>query len=165
MIRAKLYNKTVMTLLCAYEQGELRLSECPTCAVGTLCGGRSIWAFLFMTCDGTQLVHNMPSIPFAELRPYKSLDGIGFETERLRGDATELVKSTGYTIDELARIEFAFEEDAPDLFDIDIVEYKEALKHGLGRVLKVLKGIHKVSDDEHAKLITTLNGIYSPVEP
>lgn len=128
------FNETVSILVMAYMNDELRHQDCEACVVGNLCGGSSLWRFLFMTCEtGTQAPTTISNI---------WLRTLGFESvDELLSAANNLCLSTGYTVDQLAKIEFAF-ESTPKVEDED-----EWMFNGLMAVVSVLAEIHGVSLD------------------
>lgn len=170
MNRPELYHESTNTLLDAYNEDKLFYGRCDACAVGNVCMNASIktginnnaWGALFMTVDGEQIM-------------FDSFHRFIYLMDRNIGqvDAPErLIAATGYTIEELAQIEFAFEtarpEDAPYLTpdgpeDFRLMkEYKQE-KHyqflGLTAVLKVLEEIHEVNKEDSEKSQTRLETI------
>lgn len=130
------FNHTVNVLVKAYFEGELEHGDCAKCAVGNIVheatelpygdehscitGTSAIWKALFFTYQGTQLKAQ-----------------IGYEKERK--PAIAAIKMTGYTVKELARVEFAFEtaegeNSSPDNW----------MFNGLMAVVDVLADIHKI---------------------
>lgn len=128
------FNETVSILVKAYMNDELRHQDCQACVVGNLCGGNWLWRFLFMTCEsGIQAPTTINSI---------WLRTIGFESvDELLSAANNVCLSTGYTVEQLAKIEFAF-ESTPRVEDED-----EWMFNGLMAVVSVLAEIHGVSLD------------------
>lgn len=154
MNRPELYQKTINVLLDAYNNGELSHGVCSCCAVGNICKESSnelgisndMWSFLFVTsCDE------------GFYKPTKSI----FSTCSKIEQALILIKDTGYTVEELTKIEWAFETAIP----IEKREYytklktKEGQYMGLCAVLEVLKQIHEKEEIVEAK--ERLDAIYS----
>ena len=124
MKRPELYKKTVDILFNAYFNDMLRHGFCGACAVGNI-----IKANVGIVSDNWYYV-------IEEKRSGRSSQIADPEIAR-----TE-INSTGYTINELAKIEAAF-EGAPG--------WKEDyMFNGLVAVLEVLKEIHEVGEEEAA---------------
>lgn len=135
MNREELYKKTVDVLFQAYFKDELVHQSCGACAVGNICEEASLktgiqnnmWYPLFYTkVGGTEQVRDAWKSYLVENR------------EEYREKATKLCEATGYTVDELARIEFAFESAPTGRTNEDW------MFSGLEAVLEVLKDIHDV---------------------
>lgn len=137
MNRPELYQKTVDVLLDAYNSRELKHALCTACAVGNICKeasqitgiSKGAWSVLFATTT--------------------SLVQMEYESESLKESvyaAYKLINATGYTKQELMKIEYAFEKEG----------YSDNQYPGLCRVLDVLKEIHEteqeVSNDNQVKL-------------
>jgi len=137
-----LFDKTLNILVKAYLNNTLQHGHCRVCAVGNLiaanCGykftnasvavldwenGISRWGNVFYTYDGKQLQ----------------------DLSKYRGEAKKQIDSTGYSVKELSRIEFAFETAPKGNSD------EEWMYTGLMAVLSVLQEIHEVSKEEAAK--------------
>lgn len=133
--RTELYHETVEVLYDAYFKDELKHGNCKACAVGNICKKASSltgimneeWNVFF--CTSRRGDH------YEQRRSFHRT-GLLFE------DAKKLISNTGYRIIELADIEFAFE--SADKGDSD----EDWMFNGLAAVLKVLKQIHEVQDDE-----------------
>lgn len=144
------FDKTVSILVAAYLVGELQHEDCKKCVVGNLCGGKSEWQYLFMTDPRNYIQH---ARQISELRE----SVLGKRREQILQEAQDLCLSTGYTIDELKRIEFAFETapgfkdnlDDPLEYDDDGIPIEEQnedwMFNGLMAVVDVLADIHGVS--------------------
>lgn len=127
MNRPELFQKSVDTLLDAYNKKDIRHANCSACAVGNLLLDVAVekdipnnsWAHIFMyrTDKNEQVLHNKEDVS---------------ETDYELG--MTLINSSGYTVEELMKIEYAF-ETAGDKKD---EQYK-----GLCAVLEVLKEIHE----------------------
>lgn len=136
------FHETVGILVKAYMNNELKHQDCQACVVGNLCGGSVLWRFLFMTDEtGKQRPTEFDNF----WRKYLHFDS----KELLLEEATNVCLSTGYTIDQLARIEYAF-ETTPQLIDED-----EWMFNGLMSVVDVLADIHGIDleQKESAKLL------------
>ena len=125
----------------AYLNETLEAGNCQACAVGNLVaasdyeGTISDWRYVFCTNEGAQEFYDSRNS-----REYSVLHDLGLEA----------IEATGYSVAELAKIEFAFEsalteneaEDMPEhqsqwirlqavlevLFDIEGVEYDEEVE-------------------------------------
>jgi len=135
MNRPNLYQKTVNLLLDAYNNETLKHGNCYACAVGNICRGSYAWGQAFTTSD-TGKQHRNYLLP-------------GWKISHK--DVVELVESTGYTFDELADIEFAFESSVADTKDDPTRYYfytttkpKLGQYIGLCAVLDKLREIHEV---------------------
>ena len=159
MNRPELYEKTVNVLLDAYNDGELEHQNCCACAVGNICKEasektrvyRGRWLDYFLTSidDGSQKIN---------------------EARDERDAAYKLIKQTGYTIKELARVEWAFEKEiAKELHPMSFKDRRNLLEEiryskeyqfrGLCRVLDVLKEIHSTEEKTHEENIVKLTEI------
>lgn len=106
MNRPELYRKAVDVLIRAYENGTLEHGDCASCAVGNLCASltnqpflnRNAWSHTFLTdtYTGEQIIQPLGNNIFAD-------------TGRVA------IAFTGYTVDEMAAIEFAFETSIRDI--------------------------------------------------
>ena len=163
MNRKELYQKTVDLLLDAYNDGKLEHGLCTRCAVGNICGGREDWAYDFATISKD--VQEKTTVLF------------------LRSELDALYEKVGYSMDELAKIEFAFEnsiyntERESKIYDKRTVNfgYEEADYNyyywaytnnkkkgqfiGLCAVLDVLKEIHEAPIKEVTENKIRLEGI------
>lgn len=148
MNREELYHKTVDKLLDAYNNEELMHSNCMMCAVGNICDGDNSWSVLFFT----EYNHRK--------KESKQIVSVyNFKEEREGGLQT--IANSGYTKEELMKIEFAFENSISHNY----LYYKEtAIKEGqyigLCAVLDVLKEIHEKENitEDKQKLTTIYNG-------
>lgn len=153
MIREQLYHKTVKILYDAYMNDTLEHGNCCACAVGNL---------VYTACEYDKL--QSPGFGYKRVWgdiPYPSHDGWAtvflteanvnspyqkINPENYDGLAKEQIDSTGYTWQELAKIEYAFETADKGNNDEDY------MFNGLVAVLEVLKEIHQVTDED---LLTT----------
>ncbi len=148
MKNKELFDKTLDILVKAYQNDTLEHGNCATCAVGNMiaanmkisyrketsgryCPHISLtwinstpqWSQVFMTAEGTQEI----------------------DSEEYDGKAKEQIDSTGYTWQELAKIEYAFETADEGNSEDDW------MFNGLIAVYEVLCEIHKVDKTEIIK--------------
>lgn len=140
------FNDTVSILVKAYLNDELKHEDCSACVVGNLCDGNTLWKFLFMTCEGEQKPYLDTCIN--EMR-FIVLTHHNMSEESLIQMAIKVCASTGYTVDELKRIEYTFETCNRG----NSVE--EYMFNGLMAVVDVLAEIHGIdlTAKEHAKTL------------
>lgn len=122
MKNEQLYYKTVNTLAKAYLEGTLEHHNCSACAVGNLVGGKQEWYSSLQSYR-----HNL-YIP-------QVIDEIGILQ----------IEETGYTIEEIDRIEKVFEREGSFIRN----PYGDCDKDGflgLMAVVDVLDGIHGNTD-------------------
>lgn len=147
MTRNRNFNRTMDILVQAYFNDTLRHSLCSACAVGNILGGHNEWARLFVTLNSTGKLHpyfQMTTGPeqiivLRGIEPTLVKYANAFADERadwLKGQC--LITASGYTVQELARVEYAFE----------VAEKGESadawMFNGLMAVLDVLADIHGV---------------------
>lgn len=141
MKNEELYHKTIGILVKAYLNDTLQHSKCQACAVGNLvCANMDITQYelharIFenaISCelDGWPSVF-ITNVPCQRVRP-----------ENYTGEAKEQIDSTGYLWEELAKIEFAFENSDEGYND------DEWIYNGLMDVVEVLGEIHEVSEEQ-----------------
>ncbi len=133
MTKIATFDGTVAVLVKAYLEGVLAKGTCYACAVGNICAaalgikvtgewewsdGRPAWNDVFATVGIT-----MPQ---------------GFWPEKYRGIHKAQIDATGYSVEELMRIEFAFERAMPGQYT------EEAEYAGLLAVVDELADIHGV---------------------
>jgi hypothetical protein len=123
-----LYNKTVDILVKAYFNDTLVHGKCNMCAVGNLCGGEYLWGRLFRTEHGVQYFGN------AMLEYY----GIKYDSNKMI-EGLRQIDNTGYSLLELAKIEFAFESASGE---------GDWSFNGLMAVIEVLDQIHENTDTQ-----------------
>lgn len=140
------FHHTVGILVKAYLNDTLEHANCHACAVGNMVAAT----------QGIKLIRlSSGAVRWADDRIPRWFDSLSFgevykESNTIERDKKE-AESTGYTYEEIARIEHAFEymrEESTDFNDIDFDGYK-----GLMAVVDVLADIHKVdlSVKEEAK--------------
>src|SRR6185295_19985371 len=165
MNRPELYKKTVDILYQAYFDDTLRHGNCHACAVGNIVAANMGFKYkTYRGLYGISICYDFPddrvnihwnvAHPLARLGwpsafftagDYQSFGEVD-ESGRLQ------IESTGYSIDELAQIEFAFEVADKGLSD------DEYMFNGLSAVLDILARIHEVTDQD---LITTTSKRFS----
>lgn len=143
------FHETVAILVKAYLNDELKHDECRKCVIGNLCGGKDGWQYLFMTDPRDGIQSHRPISLFRQ-------QALGKTRDQILNEAYDLCKSTGYSVDELKRIEFAF-ETAPGYRERDgePLDSDEWMFNGLMAVCDVLADIHGISlqTKESAKLM------------
>jgi hypothetical protein len=129
MNRPELYKKTVDILFDAYFNDTLRHNNCMACAVGNIVAAGMGYEYDGYIWRG--------HIDFDYFRAVKM------------GEVTELglaqVISTGYCVDELDRIESAFEGV---YWETSEISGEGLMLNGLVAVLDALKRIHEIEDNE-----------------
>lgn len=147
MKNQELFEKTVGILVKAYQNDTLMHGNCMACAVGNIVaanlgicdiGSRLEWYKKAMdvpdTCNG------WPSVFMTRLNSKKQRVDV---EAMMRDEAAKLqIGSTGYTWQELAKVEYAFETASIGNND------DEWMFNGLLAVYDVLCEIHEVSKDE-----------------
>lgn len=136
MIKPELYKKTVDILFDAYFNDELRHGECSACAVGNICKGNGVPVY-------NHLMYNAYNNA-AWRNVFSTSDSWGqiVDEHFYVGEAKRVIDATGYTWQELAKIEYAFESAPKGNSEEDW------MFNGLVAVLEVLKQIHQVEDNE-----------------
>ncbi len=132
MKNPELYEKTVNLLLDSYTAGKLFHGRCDACALGNILNTGD-WAFDFCTFPDT----------------------LGLSQKSFKRDEEDtlyfnrLYKGSGYSREELMKIEYAFESSiAKDYHLYREVKTKEGQYLGLCAVLDVLKEIHETETQE-----------------
>lgn len=131
------FEDTINILVKAYQNNTLQKGDCNACAVGNIIANKCgilytkdlhwttdlpAWQYVFMTVFGNQ---------------EKNLN-------YYTGKAKEQIDSTGYTWQQLAKIEFAF-ESAPEGKTKD-----EEMFNGLMAVVDVLMEMHKIGKEKES---------------
>jgi hypothetical protein len=157
MNKPQLFHQTVDILVKAFFQGTLLAGKCSACAVGNLVAHykgtkpNSNSYDRFEDCS-----HPQWQSVFLGGRTRLSYQMLMEDTEQIPWridvripEGLEQIKSTGYTIDELMRIEFAFETETKRRFESGR-ELSSDERHfaGLMGVLDVLCDIHKVDETD-----------------
>ena len=93
------FENAVRKLYDAYHEGKLHKGNCTACAVGNICNNQGDWKTVFVT--GTDSGHQTIN-PQGYVPNYLTDSGLLFEPQRV-------IDETGYTWEELARVESAFE--------------------------------------------------------
>lgn len=134
--RIELYKQTEEVLYTAYFDDTLKHANCCYCAVGNICAAsskitgveREAWSSLFIT-TGLPGMKIQSVFTFSEYEPRDV-------------EAMELIEATGYTKNELKKIEWAFESTDPGSSEEDY------MFNGLVAVLEVLKDIHGITKED-----------------
>lgn len=141
MKNEQLYNKTIGILIKAYQEDTLRHGDCKACAVGNICESGS-WSDVFVTTStnkdisSTSTGHRIKGDMIQRIRPsFYNIDTY----------VKQVIDTTGYTWQELADIEFAFETADKGQSDDDW------MFNGLMDVVDVLNRIHEVENKELSK--------------
>lgn len=143
MKNEKLYRKTVDILLDAYNAGELKHDSCMACAVGNLVKAGS--GFL-----GDDVYFPVPMWDRVFYTGYRQ----NYYPEEYTGRAKIEIDSTGYSLNDLMKIEQNFESASA-------LDYtKETQYYGLCAVLDVLAKIHEANSEENEVEHTKLETIY-----
>ena len=127
----------------AYLEETLDAGNCEACAVGNLVAASSYkgqsfdWRFIFCTADGEQVIYDFQS-PWSE------------EADESYRKGLDAIKATGYSVEELARIEYAFETSLSDTDEI-MMPVHESQWVRLQAVLKVLFEIEGIEYDEEVE--------------
>lgn len=151
MLKPDLYKRTVAILYDAYFNDTLQHGNCYACAVGNIvaanCGytyKRGIlfqigWEGVENMYEGysTILDHNFWAKVFTTNDRNQKI-----RLEYYHGEPKRQIDSTGYTWQELAKIEYAFETAAKDN------SAEDWMFNGLVAVLEVLAQIHQVGKEE-----------------
>lgn len=88
------FTRAINKLVNAFLNGNLRAGYCNACAVGNMCNGNNDWQYAFITSRGKQYKHyRNPDVPEIDIEV-----------------ARKAIEPTGYSFDELARVENAFEQ-------------------------------------------------------
>lgn len=165
MIKQELYHRTVDLLLDAYNECRLKHGQCDACAVGNICGS-SYWAARFITMDNEDQMINPsefrgPVEDFDKLRTYPNERWYNPDEKTilaLQQRADEVIAASGYSKEELMKIEFAFESSIKDKKESANETKRQFI--GLCAVLDALKEIHKVDSLEHESSSIRLKNVY-----
>lgn len=129
------FNETVSILVKAYFDGTLQHGDCHACAVGNIIAAKM----------GYKVVHRndcwmMKWIKEGDVVPPNWTTPVGMYRNKNVDIHTNQTLSTGYTLQQLERIEYAFE------FDVDWLVFsgKNHLFQSLMSVVNVLADIHGV---------------------
>ena len=152
MKNKELFTKTVNILVDAYFKNTLQHGNCAACAVGNIIACNMGIKFRisavcdgFYTWDGLKVSWNKVFVT-----PFNHQQHNEFNYE---GEAKEQIDSTGYTWQELAKVEFAFETAYEGKSEDDY------MFNGLMSVVDVLIEIHEGNETEKetAKELFVLN--------
>ena|SRR5690606_5590736 len=128
------FNYTVGVLINAYLSGKLERGYCGLCAVGNILNGRTEWSVLFCTDShgkqrrGQELYGYLPAMQLVTPEEYAVASTCALID----------IRRSGYTVDELAEVEFAF-ETAPKGSSLD-----DSIFNGLVAAIDALAKIHNV---------------------
>lgn len=138
MIKEALYNKTVGILVDAYFNDTLRHGSCSACAVGNIVAA-NLEIKVFPKGGWSR------SLPYwSDVHIIDSLthEQIFFEDGHLyRKEGIEQIKTTGYTPEQTAQIEYAFETASQGN------SKEDWMFNGLMAVIEVLDKIHENTDE------------------
>ena len=114
------FNRAITKLVKAFFENDLAAADCRKCAVGNMCDGEGVWSNVFVT----------------------GIEGQVINEDQYIGLAKEIIDKTGYSWQELARIEKTFEENTAlswsDYFWCNKSEIMEDQYNGLMAVVDVL---------------------------
>lgn len=151
MIKPELYKRTTDILYQAYFNDTLDHHNCYACAVGNLIAANMCKRFVVDETLNEQKLHwegynsyAMNSTAGKDVNWFAIVRGVSWKTNDRDGE----IASTGYTIQELAKIEHAFENCKEGK------NKEDYMFNGLVAVLEVLKDIHQVTDQD---LLTSNN--------
>src|SRR5690606_7196679 len=129
------FNYTVGVLINAYLSGKLERGYCGLCAVGNILNGRTEWSVLFLTDSYGKQRRGQ------ELHDYLTNVQRFVTPEEIEPKSTCAlidIRRSGYTVDELAEVEFSF-ETAPKGISLD-----DIIINGLVAAIDALAKIHNV---------------------
>lgn len=131
--------RALNALKAAFISGELKSGNCWKCAVGIICGGKSDWANVFMTDS----------------------HGIQLNNERAyHGNNKKIIDNTGYSWQQLAMVENAFEINTKiswaSYHFSNKKEVQQDLMNGLKAVILVLCQIEKTNHKKYFREFRTL---------
>lgn len=146
MKNEQLYNKTVNTLVQAYFNDTLSRGSCRGCAIGNILGGVE-WGSVFITSSDTGIQTFAPKgtiIGVIYLQAQCGFQPVPLESEyacyttEANRKGWEMIENSGYTVEELMKVEFAFETG-----------YKgdDSMFGGLMAVIDVLDEIHENKEE------------------
>lgn len=146
MKNSELFHKTISILVKAYQNDTLEHGMCDACAVGNLLKGRTSWKTYFMTVSKTfnEHIYSKEKI----LRDNEESIQVGLIADHPWCE-NPYFDIAGYTLHELASIEWAF-ETAPKGQNED-----DWMFNGLMKVCDALMIIHEANEEEvkEAKLL------------
>lgn len=151
MNRPEIYQKSVDTLLDAYNNRELMYGVCHACAIGNLLGNQGDWATI-IGFQGTPTTRVGPEIISKAYPQYK------------RHVGRKLIEESGYTLEELISIEQAFENQNTD-YPTKIMRNSPSNQlKGLAAVLDVLREIHDVDGQTHTHNIERFENVHKRLQ-
>lgn len=150
MINYELYKRSTNILFDAYFNDTLEHSNCHACAVGNLIAANT--CNRLVDCESTEIKKKwFESAPLWQtvFITYEEGEGQIVAAHNYNDAAKEQIDATGYTWQELAKIEYAFEKAPRGKSDEDY------MYNGLVAVLEVLKEIHEIKDDSEVERFTS----------
>lgn len=148
MNRPELYNKTVDILYQAYFNDTLEHGNCYACAVGNMIAANRGYVFVIdKKAEGEPALHWKGFLPYRKdwtgpTAKSKTPQWIKVINTRINEKDCAEIDSTGYTLNEISKIENEF-EDAD--FGSSLEDW---MFNGLCAVLEALKQIHEVTDED-----------------
>ncbi len=125
------FNYTVGVLINAYLSDKLKRGYCGLCAVGNILNGRTEWSVLFCTDSYGKQRRGQELHDYIKFMTPEEID--------LKSTCALIdIGRSGYTVDELAEVEFAF-ETAPIGSSLD-----DSIFNGLVAAIDALAKIHNV---------------------
>ena len=131
---------SIEVLQMAYLHGKLEANNCQACAVGNLVAASSYegeardWRYVFCTNEGIQRFYD----------PRDEVFGVRYDL------GLEAIEATGYSVDELARIEFTFETALSKEAEYKMPEHQSQWIR-LQAVLKVLFDIEGIEYNQEVE--------------
>lgn len=120
------FNKAVTRLYDAYYDNKLKAKNCAACAVGNICGRDSDWSFVIVT-ESFKTSYTQTIVSSADFDSFN--------------DGLRNIKETGYSVEELAKVERIF-------LDTTICskegETKETQMDGLLNVVEYLASLDNI---------------------
>jgi len=150
-----LFNSTVDILVTAYKNGDLTHGLCAACAVGNLIcanmydNNKDKWDDNRVVWSKDNFLTGDPPLSWMDVFCSHVIETAGggskwsqhFDITNYKGKIKDQIDSTGYTVEELASIEFAFEA---------VEQTGDVMLKGLYAVYDVLCTIHEVDMQEVA---------------
>jgi hypothetical protein len=144
-----MFYNSVSVLVTAFLNDTLQHGNCHTCAVGNFVAAANNFKYENHKIYKYKKVYNGGRLP-AWQEVFMTIDDDQFvDLKKYRGEAKEQIDSTGYTYEELAKIEYAFETADRGYLSED------HMFNGLMSCVDVLAEIHNIdlSVREEAKLL------------
>ncbi len=150
------FDRALKKLIQAFFSDGLRKGNCSACAVGNMCDGKSDWRHVFMSSDHGQIIY-VKAYVNNYISPISS-----------ESNPKLVIDATGYSWQELARVEKAFEANtkidgafgySADIHKKDIMEDQF---NGLMAVVEVLCDIEGLNPEPY-KIQFNYNEEFQPV--